>query len=549
LVSLGLVLLTGVGGMTSFAQAIFVGFGAYTTALLTTAYAWSPWATLLPALVVTACGALVVGAVTVRLSGHFLALGTVAWAVSFYYLFGSLPALGQHTGLSAIPAITLGSFSLAEPRHFYLLVWMAVVACTLLSLNLLDSRAGRAIRALRGGGHAAMAFGVNANAAKLGLFVYAAMLAGLAGWLLAHFQRTVSPSLFGIDAGVEYLLMAVLGGAGHVYGALVGAVVVVVLREQLQVYLPQLLGQSGNFETVVFGAILLLALLVARDGLWPLMARRFPVKPPRSVDTSLSMPRGPMPQQGSELLVAQGLAKHFGGLVAVNNVSFKLSAGTITGLIGPNGAGKSTTFNLLTGALAMSAGRIRMLGREIDSLTPQDAAGLRIGRTFQHVKLVGGMSVLDNVAIGAHMRGTRGPLAAMLRLDRDEESRLLAEAARQIERVGLGQVMHRKAESLSLGQLRLVEIARALALDPVVLLLDEPAAGLRFHEKALLGKLLRQLVTEGIAVLIVEHDMDFVMNLVNRVVVLNFGDHIAEGVPGDVSRDPAVLAAYLGIEA
>ncbi len=558
LVALGLVVLTGVGGMTSFAQAVFVGFGAYTTAWLTTVQGWSPLATLLPSLLVTGAGALLVGAVTVRLSGHFLALGTVAWAVAFFYLFGSLPALGQHTGISGIPPVTLAGLSFTDPRRFYLLVWAAVVACSLLTLNLLDSRPGRALRALRGGGAVARAFGVNVEAAKLGLFVYAALLAGLAGWLLAHFQRSVSPSLFGINAGVEYLLMAVLGGAGQVYGALLGAGIVVVLREQLQVYLPLWLGQTGNFETVVFGAILLAVLLAAREGLWPRLAALWPAPPPRALARAEALPRSPLPERGQPLLQALGLCKRFGGLVAVNAVSFGVRAGEIVALIGPNGAGKSTTFNLLTGVLGLSSGALKFsggngagdvgdVGRTLTSITPQQAAGLRLARTFQHVRLVGAMSVLDNVALGAHLRLRPGPLAAMLRLDRAAEARLLAEAAQQIERVGLAGVMHQRADSLALGQLRLVEIARALALDPVLLLLDEPAAGLRFQEKALLGQLLRQLSDEGVAVLIVEHDMDFVMNLAHRIVVLDFGKCIAEGEPARIANDPAVLAAYLGV--
>lgn len=549
LVAIGLVVLTGVGGMTSFAQAVFVGFGAYTTAYLTTAHGWTPLAALVPALAVTALAALVVGAVTVSLSGHFLALGTVAWAVSFYYLFGSVPQLGLHTGLSSIPPVSVGTFDFSDPRRFWVLVWIALVACSWLTVNLLDSRAGRAVRALRGGGDVARAFGVNAKRAKLGLFVYAAVLAGLAGWLLAHFQRSVSPSLFGINAGVEYLLMAVLGGAGYVYGAIVGAAIVVLLREQLQVYLPQLLGQTGNFETVVFGAILLLALMAAREGLWPLIARRLAKPPHREVDPSLRLPHQGVPARGEELLAAEGLVKRFGGVVAVNKVSFILRAGQITGLIGPNGAGKSTTFHLLTGMLASSAGRLRVRGQQRDTITPQAAARSRIGRTFQHVKLVGSMTVLENVALGAHLRGACGPLRAMLRMNQAEERRILGEAAFQLQRVGLGEHMHRSVDSLSLGQLRLVEIARALALDPVLLLLDEPAAGLRYMEKVLLAKLLRQLSDEGMAVLIVEHDMDFVMNLVHRLVVLDFGSRIAEGLPEEISRHPAVLEAYLGVAA
>ena len=549
LVAMGLVVLTGVGGMTSFAQAVFVGFGAYTSAWLTTAHGWSPWATLLPALLVTGLGALVVGAVTVRLSGHFLALGTVAWAISFYYLFGSVPELGLHSGISSIPPVSLGTMDFTQPGKFYLLVWAALLLCTLLTLNLLDSRVGRAVRALRGGADVARAFGVNAETAKLGLFVYAALLAGLAGWLLAHFQRSISPGNFGINAGVEYLLMAVLGGAGHVYGAIAGAFIVVVLREQLQVYLPQWLGQTGNFESVVFGAILLMALVVSREGVWPHIRRIFRAPLPRSIDSELHLPTRDLPVRGTALLEAMNLYKHFGGLQAVKNVSFCLQAGEITGLIGPNGAGKSTTFNLLTGMLTMSSGKVSLQGQVFSTVTPQVAARLRIGRTFQHVKLVGNMSVLENVAVGAHLRGRQGPLAAMLGLDRAEEARLMAHAARQIERVGLGLCMHHSADSLSLGQSRLVEIARALALDPSLLLLDEPAAGLRYQEKVFLAKLIRELSAEGRAVLIVEHDMDFVMNLVHRLIVLDFGTLLTQGPPQEVSRNPVVMQAYLGVSA
>jgi len=548
LVTLGLVVLTGVGGMTSFAQAVFVGFGAYTTAVLTTAFGWSAWGTLVPALLVTAIGALIIGAVTVRLSGHFVALGTLAWAISVYYLFGSLPMLGQHTGISSIPALSIGGFSLTSPRLFYPVVWMLVVGCTLLTINLLDSRVGRALRALRRGEQIAEAFGVNSTLAKLGLFIYAALLAGLSGWLQTHFERSISPSLFGINSGIEYLLMAVLGGAGHVFGAIVGSTIVVVLRDQLQVYLPQLLGHTANFETVVFGCVLLLVLFGGREGLWPLLLRRVGSLSTRKPIQPAAMSSRPMPERGKELLSVEGLTKRFEGLVAVDDVSFSIRAGEITGLIGPNGAGKSTTFNLLTGVHRINSGTIRFFSRLLSSLTPRQAAGLGIGRTFQHAKLIAGMSVLDNVAIGAHLRGNRGPLAAMLRLNRNEERRLMGEAALQIERVGLTELMHRAAGSLSLGQLRLVEIARALALDPVLLLLDEPAAGLRYQEKVLLAKLLRQLSADGLTVLLVEHDMDFVMNLVDHLVVLDFGAKIADGVAQEVSRDPAVLAAYLGAQ-
>jgi len=246
------------------------------------------------------------------------------------------------------------------------------------------------------------------------------------------------------------------------------------------------------------------------------------------------------------LLEVDGARKQFGGLIAVNNVSFDVQAREIVALIGPNGAGKSTTFNLITGVLRASDGTIAVLGKKLVNAPPQEIVKLGISRTFQHVKLVPDMSVLENVAIGAHLRGSAGPLASMFRLDRADEARLLAEAARQIARVGLTEQMDLPAGSLSLGQQRIVEIARALCVDPMLLLLDEPAAGLRHMEKLQLAELLRQLRHGGMSVLLVEHDMGFVMNLADRVVVLDFGTKIAEGVPEAIKTNPEVIKAYLG---
>jgi branched-chain amino acid transport system permease protein len=548
LVAMGLVLLTGVGGLTSFGQAAFCGFGAYTTAVLTTTYGLSPWLTLPLSLLVSGLAAVLLGLVTVRLSGHYLPLGTIAWGLGLFYLFSKLEFLGRNDGISAIPPLSIGAFKMIDPGSIYFAIWVAVLLSALLTMNLLDSRTGRAIRALRRGHVAAEAFGVQTPRAKLLVFIYAAVLAGLSGWLYAHFQRAANPTPFGAQAGIEYLFIAVVGGAGYVWGGVLGAAIVVVLKEILQSYLPYIFGGQVQLETIVFGILLVVLLQLAPTGVWPWLTARLPLKSGRRwPDTTLALAARPRAAGAPAVLLQIDKArKQFGGVIAVNDVSFDVQAREIVALIGPNGAGKSTTFNLITGVLTKSGGKISVLGKRIDNAPPQEVTKLGIARTFQHVKLVPDMTVLENVAIGAHLRGHSGAISSMLRLDRADEARLLAEAARQIERVGLSDQIGALAGSLSLGQQRIVEIARALCVDPMLLLLDEPAAGLRHMEKQRLATLLRALRDGGMSVLLVEHDMGFVMDLADRIVVLDFGTKIAEGTPQAIKTNPEVIKAYLG---
>jgi branched-chain amino acid transport system permease protein len=329
---------------------------------------------------------------------------------------------------------------------------------------------------------------------------------------------------------------------------------VLVLKNGVQDVLPLISNSGARLESVAFALLFIVLLHRARGGVmgyvarWMIRRKATAPAPARGAAVA-PLPRRALPAADEPVLSVQGALKRFGGLVAVNDVSFDVRAHEIVGLIGPNGAGKTTMFNLLTGTTPMTAGRVHFLGRDVTGMPQRQIARLGLARTFQHVKLRPHMSLLDNVALGAHARANAGVVTSGLRLDRREEAQIMAEAQAQLARVGLGERGHELAGSLPLGTQRVLEIARALAADPVLLMLDEPAAGLRRKEKQALGALLRKLRDEGVTILIVEHDMDFVMKLVDRLVVMTFGTKLAEGSPAAVRGDPQVQAAYLGAAA
>ena len=563
LVAVGLVMLTGIGGMTSFGQAAFVGVGAYATAWVCTSplsvatlgalvgMVGLPWIGLLLGLIVTLAVAWTLGAITVKLAGHYLPLCTIAWGLSLFYLFGNMDFLGGQTGISGVPPLVIGPWSLASPRSLGIVIWAVLLVSLWLMHNLLDSREGRAIRSLKGGRLMAESMGVNTARYRIKLFVLAALLATLSGWLYAHMQRFVNPTPFNLNIGIEYLFMAVVGGSGHLWGAVLGVTVITLLKEKLQDILPSLLGTSGNFEVIVFGLLMLFVLQRFADGLWPTLARlssRFLRDEPGTMasEQATVLTRRALPPFGEVLLQATTVTKRFGGLIANNGVTMNCKAGEIHALIGPNGAGKSTFFNLVSGVDDPSEGGVTLRGTPMKGQPSRAFAALGLSRTFQHVRLLGQRTVLENVALGAHQRAHGGWLASMLRLNRLEEAALLVEARTQVERCGLGAYADAPAASLALGQQRVVEIARALAGQPALLLLDEPAAGLRILEKRALADLLSLLRAEGLGILVVEHDMEFVMNLADRITVLEFGTVIAEGTPGQIQINPKVLDAYLG---
>ena len=545
--ALGLVLLTGVGGLTSFGQAAFVGIGAYATAWYTAVQGGSPWIGLLLALVLSGLAATILGAATLRLSGHFLPLSTIAWGIAIYFVFGNLDALNRYSGLSGIPPISIGPVSLGGTTAIYFFIWILLGAVMLLCRNLLDSRQGRAIRSLRGGVAMVESLAIDSFRMRLAIFVLAGVLAGLSGWLYAHMQRFVNPTPFDIRPGIELLFMALVGGAGQIAGAVVGATIVVLLKNVLQDVLPAVTRYSAQLEVVLFGVLLVIILQKARGGIVPMVRRFLPRPEPVVPIAATPLARRARPAASDRAVLRIDRAtKRFGALAAVNEVSFEVRPGEVLGLIGPNGAGKTTLLNLIAGTAKPSAGQIVFLGDDITALAPRHIASKGMARTFQHVKLRPNMTLIDNVLLGTYPRTHSGFVAGAFRFDRAEERSARAEALHQLQRVGLGEKFGDLAGNLPLGQQRMLEVARALAANPVVVILDEPAAGLRQLEKRTLSDLLRNLRGDGMTIMLVEHDMDFVMNLVDRIVVMDFGAKLAEGLPAEIRADARVQEAYLG---
>lgn len=546
--ALGLVLLL-TAGQISLGHAAYMGLGAYTSAVLARDYGLPVVLSALIAITATCAVAALIGWLTLRLKGPYLPLATLAVGIAFSTIFNAAGGItGGASGMGQIPPFRLAGLELTDPRAYAFVVWGTLLVLVVCLARMMRARQGRAIQTLRAHSDMASVFGVDVVRLRIAVFTLACGLAALAGVFYAHFFRFISPPPFALHASFSLLIAAVLGGSGHPIGAVIGALAVVVIETVLQNVAARSLGLSGHVEMIVFGMILVVLLLRWPGGIWSAIEARTSVsstEPTRSEnqqppDTPARAAIGSAP-----LLEMHDVSVHFGGLQALSNVSLAISPKEIVGLIGPNGAGKSTAFNAMTGLIQPSNGSIQVNGKSL----PRQSHRLisqGVARTFQHVKLVAGMSVFDNATIGAYSRGRSGIFAGMFGLDLQEEARSRAIAAAALQTVGLGDVLHQQAGSLPMGKQRLLEVARALVSQPELLLLDEPAAGLRTVEKVALLKVIHRMRRAGMSILLVEHDMELVMNGVDRLVVLDHGRLLAAGNPEDIRHNPKVIAAYLG---
>lgn len=579
IVVIGLVLLTGFTGQISFGQAAFVAIGAYVSAILSTRYDLSPWLALLIALAAVGVTSAVVGIPLLQLKGHYLALGTLAFGLIVYNGLVEFHDLtGGPSGFGGIPALTLPGFSLDSPRAYAYLLLTVIAVVTWLSLNLVRGRIGRQARAVRDRELTAECLGVHAGGLKLRMFVLAAVYAGLSGSLYVHLVRFVNPSPFDLNYSIELLTMAVLGGLGSVWGGILGAAALTLLTELLRSAIP---GTTAEQQVILFGVLLIVMLIFWPQGLagavhhavsWGSRRLRerqedrligtHPTVSGRQLADYSELHRWLIRLREGEgresmrhtgetqdpLLHVSQLSCRFGGLLALDRLDLVVREGQLLAIIGPNGAGKTTVFNIISGLIRPTGGTVQFAGSEISGAPPYRIARLGVARTFQNVEVLPQMTCLENVLVALEADHSPGFLAALLRpgYARAIENRLTEEAHELLRLVGLADAVYTPAGALPLGKQRLLELARAIARRPRLLLLDEPASGLNPSERMELLHLIEQLRVSGIAVMLVEHAMDFVMSLADYIVVLNRGQKIAEGTPELIRRNPVVIAAYLG---
>lgn len=531
----GLTVVLGLCGQINLAQAAFFGIGAYAVGLGTTALGLSFWLCLAGGLAAALVLGGFLGASTLRLGGHYLAMVTISFQqILTLVLVNWIPVTHGPDGVPNIARPV--PFTDGQRYLAFCLVVLGAVAYAVWRMP--DTRLGRAMRAVRDNELAAGVVGVDVYRTKVLAFAIGALLAGLGGGLFAGGFAYVSPDQFTFAESIIFLTMALLGGVGSPVGAVIGTALLVLLPEWLR-----FLKEVPGLYLAIYGVAVILIVVFMPAGIWGFATqqigrvRRLPRGPAAAGELTLSQDEA----AEAPALAVEGLSKHFGGLKAVDEIGFEVKRGGVHALIGPNGSGKTTTLNMLSGLYRPTAGRIRLDGRDITRLAPHERAAAGLGRTFQNIRLFRSMSALDNVVVGAERPGNHavGPGRAVLE----------ARARAALAFVGLEARADEPVAGFSYGHQRLIEIARALAGNPTLLLLDEPAAGLNGSEKLALTALLRRMGQKGLTILIIDHDMTLVRDVAQHITVLNFGRRIADGEAAGVLREPAVVAAYLGEEA